>query len=99
MAWLTGYSRENVDWFPTVDPEKCVKCGICMNCGKNVYDWTKDGAIVARPFNCVVGCTTCANLCLGKMLNVEGQTSEVEGRSEISFFSDFGLYDFPVLDF
>jgi len=24
------------------------------------------------------------------MLNVEGQTSEVEGRSKISFFSDLG---------
>lgn len=68
MAWLTGYPREDVNWFPTIDREKCVKCGMCMNCGKNVYDWAEEGAIVARPYNCVVGCTSCGNLCLGKAI-------------------------------
>ena len=51
MAWLTGYPREKVNWFPTVDLKKCVKCGMCMNCGKNVYDWTKEGPKIARPYN------------------------------------------------
>ncbi len=69
MAWLTGYPREEIGWFPTIDSEKCVKCGMCMNCGKNVYDWTENGAKVARPFDCVVGCTTCANLCLGNAIS------------------------------
>jgi hypothetical protein len=23
MAWLTGYPREKINWFPTIDPEKC----------------------------------------------------------------------------
>ena len=68
MPWLTGYPREKVDWFPTIEPGKCVKCGMCMNCGKNVFDWTPDGPRVARPYNCVVGCTTCANLCLGNAI-------------------------------
>lgn len=69
MAWLTGYPREKVNWFPTIDSEKCVKCGMCLNCGKNVYDWTENGANVARPYNCVVGCTSCSNLCLGKAIS------------------------------
>ena len=69
MAWLTGYPREKIDWFPTIDPKKCVKCGMCMNCGKNVFEWTKKGAKVARPDSCVVGCTTCGNLCLGKAIS------------------------------
>ncbi|QSZ27319.1 ferredoxin family protein [Aceticella autotrophica] len=69
MAWLVDYPREKVNWFPTIDPEKCVKCGICMNCGKNVYDWTENGPVVARPYNCLVGCMTCANLCLGKAIS------------------------------
>lgn len=69
MAWLTGYPREKVNWFPTIDSEKCVKCGMCMNCGKNVFEWTENGSIVANPYECVVGCTTCTNLCLGNAIS------------------------------
>lgn len=65
MPWLVGYPRDKIDWHPAVDPEKCVKCGMCLNCGRDVYEWTEDGARVARPNQCVVGCNTCANLCLG----------------------------------
>jgi len=68
MAWLTGFPREKVEWFPTIDSAKCVKCGMCMNCGKDVYDWINEGAKVARPYNCVVGCQSCANLCLGNAI-------------------------------
>jgi len=69
MAWLVGYPREKIDWFPTIDSGKCVRCGMCMNCGKRVFDWTKEGARVARPYSCIVGCTTCANLCLGNAIS------------------------------
>jgi len=69
MAWLTGYPREKVNWYPTVDPEKCLRCGMCMNCGKNVFDWTEEGPTVANPYNCVVGCSTCGNLCLGEAIS------------------------------
>lgn len=69
MAWLTAYPREKIDWFPTVDPEKCVQCGMCMNCGKAVYDWTEDGPVVARPYQCIVGCSTCGNLCMGEAIS------------------------------
>lgn len=65
MPWLTGYPREKVEWYPTIDEDLCVSCGMCMNCGKGVFDWTSAGARVARPYSCVVGCTTCATLCQG----------------------------------
>lgn len=39
-----------------------------MNCGKQVYTWTKAGPVVAKPMDCVVGCTTCANLCKGEAI-------------------------------
>ncbi|TET46013.1 ferredoxin family protein [candidate division TA06 bacterium] len=75
MAWLVGYPRDKIDWYPAIDSEKCVQCGVCMNCGKKVYDWTDKGAVVARPYQCVVGCSTCANLCQGEAIsfpNIEG---------------------------
>ena len=68
MPWLAGCPRGHVEWYPTVSPDKCVKRGISMNCGKGVYDWTEAGARVARPYDCVVGCNTCANLCLGEAI-------------------------------
>ena len=71
MPWLVGYPREKIEWYPTIDQEKCVKCGMCMNCGKKVFDWTEDGPIVARPYSCVVGCSTCANLCLGNAITFQ----------------------------
>ncbi|MCG2796261.1 MAG: 4Fe-4S binding protein [Actinomycetia bacterium] len=36
MPWLIGYPRDSIAWFPTIDPDECVKCGICMNCSKGV---------------------------------------------------------------
>jgi len=69
MAWFTGLPRERINWSPTLDPAKCVKCGMCMNCGKGVFSWTDAGARIANPLSCVVGCTTCANLCLGNAIS------------------------------
>lgn len=69
MPWFAGIARDQLNWFPTIDARRCVKCGMCMNCGKNVYDWTPDGPRVARPNECVVGCSTCANLCQGKCIS------------------------------
>ncbi len=71
MAWLEGYPREKVEWFPAINEDKCVSCGMCMNCGKNVYDWVDGKPKVARPYNCVVGCTSCANLCLGRAISFQ----------------------------
>ena len=68
MPWLTGYPREQIEWYPTIDRAKCVKCGMCMNCGRNVYEWTESGGSVVRPYDCVVGCNTCSNLCLGEAI-------------------------------
>lgn len=69
MTWLTGYPREKVNWGPTIDPQKCVNCGMCMNCGEKVFAWKDKKAVVAHYFECVVGCTTCGNLCLGRAIS------------------------------
>jgi len=68
MAWYAGYPREKIQWYPTIDHEKCVECGICMNCGAKVYKWTEDGPVVDQPYKCTVGCTTCATLCQGNAI-------------------------------
>jgi len=47
MSWFAGVAREEIDWGPTIDPEKCVSCGLCLNCGKEVFDWV-DGKSSSR---------------------------------------------------
>lgn len=69
MPWLAGIRRSEVNWHPTIDPERCVRCGMCMNCGRKVFEWTEAGPVVARPTECVVGCSTCATLCQGQCIS------------------------------
>jgi NAD-dependent dihydropyrimidine dehydrogenase PreA subunit len=61
-----GFPRENIPWFPTVDSTKCVGCRECLDfCRQKVYGWdmANEKTVVAQPFKCVVGCSTCAGLC------------------------------------
>ena len=88
MPWLAGYPREKVEWFPTIDEKKCVSCGMCMNCGREVYDWidgVKAKPKVVRPYECVVGCSTCANLCLGNAISFQdiNKVKEIYRKEEI----------------
>ena len=65
MPWFAGVARSEIDWGPTIDPTKCVSCGLCLNCGKNVFARIDDKSVVTRRNDCVVGCMTCGNLCQG----------------------------------
>jgi len=61
-----GIKRKEVDWYPVVDEEKCIGCGLCtITCGRKVYkyDFASKKTKVFNPYNCLVGCQTCANLC------------------------------------
>ena len=62
-----GIPRKELPWFPTVDAEKCIGCELCyVTCGREVYEVTADKfhkAVVARAYNCMVGCSTCAVVC------------------------------------
>lgn len=58
--------RDELDWFPSLDYDKCSGCGLCaLTCGNNVFGWVRSEGKprVANPKKCVVGCTTCARVC------------------------------------
>ncbi len=62
-----GITRNEIHWNPTVVEDRCIGCGLCVtSCGRNVYkfDFEKNKPIVQNPEQCMVGCTTCATLCL-----------------------------------
>lgn len=63
-----GIDRSNIPWYPTINRSSCIGCELCfVTCGKNVYAMGeidhKRKALVNDPYACVVGCTTCSNIC------------------------------------
>ncbi len=66
MDWW-GIPRKEIEWYPRINYEKCIGCGLCfLTCsGRVVFDWDFDKRrpIVARPYNCMVGCSTCSMMC------------------------------------
>jgi len=67
FAKWKGIPREEIKWNPTVDEKKCTGCGMCVtSCGRNVFDYDeeKNKPVVARPQNCMVGCTSCETWCV-----------------------------------
>ncbi len=64
-TWF-GVPRKEIAWYPRIDPAKCVGCGLCtIVCHREVYsyDFADRRSVVVKPYNCLVGCQTCANLC------------------------------------
>lgn len=52
-------------WYPVIDYEKCVECGVCTEkCKHGVYDQKKaPDPVVVFPQGCIEGCRICGNLC------------------------------------
>ncbi|MDD8024926.1 MAG: 4Fe-4S binding protein [Acidobacteriota bacterium] len=64
--------REKIPWFPVVAAELCNGCGKCLDfCPHGVYarDSGSSAVIVQNPFECVVGCNNCENLCPEKAIS------------------------------
>ncbi len=59
-----GIDRQEIQWFPIIDDEKCIGCMACLNkCKKAVFIEEDGKPTVANPYNCVVGCTGCQKVC------------------------------------
>ena len=59
-----GIPRETIPWIPTVNHDKCIGCELCfVTCGRGVYEVHDHKAWPERPYDRMVGCTTCANIC------------------------------------
>lgn len=58
--------RDQIEWYPTVDSEKCNGCGICYEfCPKDCFSMTSDKSKVqvTAPYECVVLCSGCVKKC------------------------------------
>ena len=59
-----GVPREQIDWFPTINYEKCNNCGDCVTfCAHGVYEKGEEKILIVKPKNCVVFCQACLKMC------------------------------------
>jgi NAD-dependent dihydropyrimidine dehydrogenase PreA subunit len=59
-----GIPREEIPWYPTVDAATCIGCTLCyVTCGRLVYEMVENKAVAVRPYDCMVGCSTCGTVC------------------------------------
>src|SRR3989304_2119541 len=63
-----GVPRSKIPWGPTIDYEKCVSCGKCVDyCKLGVYELEenqgKKRPVIKNPNSCVVLCTGCEEIC------------------------------------
>lgn len=61
-----GIPREEIPWYPTIDYDACAGCQECLQfCANGVYRWGENDhhPLVVNPYNCVVGCSACAQIC------------------------------------
>jgi NAD-dependent dihydropyrimidine dehydrogenase PreA subunit len=63
-----GVPGSKIPWYPTIDYEKCISCGKCVDyCKLGVYEFEekqgKKRSLVKNPDNCVVLCTGCQDIC------------------------------------
>jgi NAD-dependent dihydropyrimidine dehydrogenase PreA subunit len=68
--------RERFPWFPTIKCEECLLDLECLNfCPAGVFDWDPGTGkpVVARPFDCIPGCRSCAENCKGKNISLPGK--------------------------
>ncbi|MGC8549159.1 MAG: 4Fe-4S dicluster domain-containing protein [Acidobacteriaceae bacterium] len=86
-----GIARKEVPWFPAVNTEKCIGCELCfVTCGREVYDITPDKfhkAVVERPYNCMVGCSTCATVCPTQAISFPSRDLVWKAEREQKIFS------------
>jgi len=69
-----GIPRREVPWFPTVDAEACIGCTLCyVTCGRGVFDMQDKVAVASRPYECMVGCSTCATVCPVEAIGFPGR--------------------------
>jgi len=63
-----GVPRNKIPWHPTINYDKCVSCGKCIEyCTLGVYEVKetqgKKRTVVKNPNFCVVLCTGCEEMC------------------------------------
>jgi NAD-dependent dihydropyrimidine dehydrogenase PreA subunit len=83
-----GIPREKIPWHPTINYEKCVNCGKCVEyCTLGTYEFEmvdgKKRVVVKNPNNCVVLCSGCDEVCPAKAISHPSKKQTREAIKEL----------------
>ena len=71
-----GIPRGLIPWFPQIDADACVSCGICVDaCKHGVYAFDGDAVVVANPYECEVYCESCRFQCGSEAISFPDKAS------------------------
>jgi NAD-dependent dihydropyrimidine dehydrogenase PreA subunit len=78
--------RERFPWFPIINCEVCLADLECLNfCPAGVFDWdpATGKPVVARPFDCIPGCRSCAENCKAKGISLPSKKEVAAALKQI----------------
>jgi len=82
-----GVPRSRIDWYPTIDYDKCNYCMDCDEfCPHNVFEIRENEEkklIVKNPHNCVVFCRACGKTCGLDALSFPNKTETTKRIKEV----------------
>lgn len=59
-----GIPREDIQWYPRIDKSRCEGCSSCVEfCSQRVFEFFEGKSQVVRPYNCLVGKSSCKAFC------------------------------------
>jgi NAD-dependent dihydropyrimidine dehydrogenase PreA subunit len=65
-----GIPREEIWWYPVIDPDKCTGCSSCADfCSQGVFKFDGKISHVVKPYACVVGKSSCRSFCPEKAIS------------------------------
>jgi NAD-dependent dihydropyrimidine dehydrogenase PreA subunit len=70
LKMLGDLKREDINWSPCIDSNKCSNCGKCLEfCKHDVYGLDNLKTIVKNPYNCILLCNKCEDICPAQAIN------------------------------
>jgi NAD-dependent dihydropyrimidine dehydrogenase PreA subunit len=76
-----GIPREKIPWYPSIDYNKCSSCGKCVDyckLGVYIFDKKSNRPTIVNPFNCVVLCKGCQDICPSNAISHPPRKTTVE---------------------
>jgi NAD-dependent dihydropyrimidine dehydrogenase PreA subunit len=79
-----GIPRDEISWYPRVDETRCEGCSSCVEfCSQGVFAFHDGKSKVVKPYNCIVGKSSCRAFCPDKAISFPTRTQLTSTLTEL----------------